>query len=236
MRIRISYPLTSKSPFYPGTPHIEYQPIKSIEHGDSANTTSMVVPSHAGSHIDVPKHFCHQGDSVKKIIQSSLGIFPVYCIDVHDHQEKFIRISDIEPAIHHCKEAQGIFLRTGMFHLRNTHHGKYSHEHPGIHPEIPDFLKKNCPSLKIFGTDTVSVSNPQFREEGRECHRKFLCGNSPVLLAEDLDLSDPRLLSGPFQLEIYPWIIDDLDGVPICAFVEFLPSTGHSSTKPGNSS
>jgi arylformamidase len=226
MKIKISYPLTSSSPLYPGTPPIEYHAIKSIEYGDSANTTSIVVPTHAGSHIDVPRHFCHQGDSVKKIFQSSLEIFPVYCIDVQTHREKFIRIADIEPNIYHCRDAVGILFRTGMFHHRSKDSSRYCHEHPGIHPKIPDFLKKTCPSLKIFGIDTISISNPQYREEGRECHKRFLCGDNPILLAEDLDLSDPRLLSGPLNLEIFPWIIDDLDGVPICAFVE-LPQTAH---------
>ena len=79
--------------------------------------------------------------------------------------------------------------------------------------------------MKLFGTDTISVSNPQHREEGHECHRQFLCGDSPLLLAEDLDLSDPSLVSGPLEVQVFPWIIDDLDGVPIFAFAE-LPHNG----------
>jgi hypothetical protein len=55
------------------------------------------------------------------------------------------------------------------------------------------------------------------RDEGRSCHRAFLCGSPPLLLLEDLDLSDPRLAGRDLSLWVYPWLREPLDGVPVVA-------------------
>jgi kynurenine formamidase len=72
----------------------------------------------------------------------------------------------------------------------------------------------------VFGTDTISISSPKYRSEGQECHRAFLCGDNPILLAEDLKLSDPVLTSATLKMTVHPLLIDDLDGIPIHAFAE----------------
>jgi len=226
-RIRISYPVSSKAPLYIGTPPVSFQPIKSIQRGDSANTTLISLSSHVGTHLDVPRHFCRGGKSVRDFFQDSTEIAPVYCLNIAKGPQEAVRITDLEPHLESVPDAAGLFLRTGMFALRAPNPDGYVSLHPWIHPEVPDYLRSVCPLLILFGTDTISISNPRYREEGRECHKSFLCGERPILLGEDLDLSNPGLLGGPFQVEIFPWIIDNLDGVPICAFAELpVPATG----------
>ena len=107
-----------------------------------------------------------------------------------------------------------------MFRYRKTDPEKYCSGHPWIHPEIPEFLRTTCPKLRLFGTDTISISNPQHREDGTACHRAFLCGNNSIILAEDLDLSDQTLTTSPLVVIFYPWIVNDMDGVPVLAFAE----------------
>ena len=55
--------------------------------------------------------------------------------------------------------------------------------------------------------------------EGRGAHKAFLCEGPPILLLEDANLSDKRLLDNKFDLLLYPWIIDELDGTPVTALV-----------------
>ncbi len=230
MRFQISYPLSSKSPLYPGTPPLVFHPLKSMKLGDSSDTTAITVSSHSGSHIDAPRHFCHDGKAVSDILSNSISVAPVYCITINRTSDNPIRALDIEPAISSCEDAAGIFIRTGMYLLRNTDSLRYCSHHPWIHPEVPPFLRKHCPEIQIFGTDTISISNPDHREEGRECHRAFLCSRKPILLVEDLDLSYPSLSKGSLKVTIHPWIVDKLDGVPVLAFAEFLP--GNNSNPP----
>lgn len=224
---RISYPVFSQSPVYPGTPPISYQEVKSIAKGDSANTTLISLSSHTGTHIDVPRHFCPGGKTVRDILGEKLELSPVYCIDVTAKPKNAIGISDIQPFIGQIPDAEGIFIRTGMYKFRATDSNRYSSGHPWISPVLPSFLRTACPKIRLFGTDTISISNPQFRDEGRKCHRAFLCGDSPIVLAEDLDLSDPSLVSAPLTVTIYPWILDDLDGVPVHAFAELMQEYGN---------
>jgi len=92
---RISYSISSQTPLYPGTPQMTYHDVKSIEKGDSANTTHISLSSHTGTHIDVPRHFCPRGKTVREILGEKLELSPVYCIDVTVTSENSIGISDI---------------------------------------------------------------------------------------------------------------------------------------------
>jgi hypothetical protein len=49
----------------------------------------------------------------------------------------------------------------------------------------------------------------------------FLCGEKPILLLEDLDLS--RIECGlPFHLFIYPYFVGKTDGTPVIALAEMI--------------
>lgn len=220
MMKKISYPLSSDLPLYPGTPEFSNRQVKSIAKGDSANTSILSLSNHSGTHIDAPDHFCPGGKTTKDLLGERFEVRPVYCIDIQKTEEKAIRISDIKQKISECSDAGGIFLRTGMSGFRATNPEKYRSGHPWIHPEIPEFLREMYPKIQIFGTDTISISNPHHREDGRACHRAFLCDKSPILLVEDLDLSDPVLLSAPLTITFYPLVVGPLDGVPVFAFAE----------------
>jgi len=233
MTFLISYPLSLQSPLYPGTPPFSCQNVKSLTKGDRANTSLLILSSHSGSHIDAPRHFCTGGKTTKEILGTQLDLSPVYCIDVAVGKDTPIRISDVQSIIGEIPDAQGLLIRTGMFRFRTTDPEKYCSGHPWVHPELPEYLKCSCPKLQLFGTDTISISNPLYRDDGRVCHRAFLCGDSPVMLAEDLDLSDPSLTSAPLEVVIHPLIVDDLDGVPVLAFAKFVagrPRGGFQTT------
>ena len=219
---RISYPISSQTPLYPGTPGMTCHDVKSIEKGDSTNTTLISLSSHTGTHIDVPRHFCPGGKTVQEILGDKLELSPVYCIDVAVTSENSIGISDIKPFIRQIPDAEGLLIRTGMYQFRKADPERYCLNHPWIHPGLPPLLRTACPSIRLFGTDTISISNPQHRIEGRECHRAFLCDETPIIVAEDLDLSDPSLISRPMTVTIYPWVVDFLDGVPVHAFADLL--------------
>jgi arylformamidase len=222
---RISYTITSQSPLYPGTPPVSCQEIKSIQKGDSANTSLLSMSTHTGTHIDVPRHFCPEGKSVRDLVGEMLDLAPVYCIDVEVRPNDHVGVPDIRPFIGQLRGAAGLLIRTGMYRVRASDPAMYCTSHPWIHPDVPRFLREECPDLRLFGTDTISVSSPSHRTEGRECHRAFLCNENPILLLEDLDLSDPSLTSGPMNVTMYPWISDVPDGVPVQVFVEFLSQT-----------
>lgn len=225
MKKILSYPVSLQTPLYPGTPEVSCHAVKSIERGDSANTSLITVSTHTGTHIDAPRHFCPGAKTTRDILGRCLEIAPVHCIDLAITTDRPIVPADLEPYLTTMPDAQGLLLRTGMFRYRETDRKKYCEGHPWIHPELPAVLRNACPSLRLFGTDTISVSNPSHREEGRACHRAFLCEKDPIILAEDLDLSDPSLADGPLRVAFYPWADADLDGVPVMVFAESIDET-----------
>ncbi len=219
MIIPISYPLTAKTPLYPNTPAPVIHLLRSMEQGDRANTRAITFSTHSGTHIDSPLHFCKQGKSIADCLTLDTTFFPAYCTDVPKPVSGEITVSDLEGGISQVQDAEALLIRTGWHKIRSDHPGQYCNDHPWVSPDVPQFLRENCPRLRLFGIDQISVSSVLHRVEGHACHRKFLCEEKSILLLEDLNLSDTRV-NGSFRLHIYPFMIDDIDGVPVVAIVE----------------
>jgi len=219
MIIPISYPLTAKIPLYPNTPAPVILPLRSMEQWDSANTSVISFSTHSGTHIDAPCHFCKQGKTIADCLTVDTTFFPAYCIDMPKTVSEEITVSDLEGSISLVQDAEALLIRTGWHTIRSGDPERYCNDHPWVSPEIPQFLRENCPRLRIFGIDQISVSSVLHRDAGHACHRKFLCGEKSILLLEDLNLLDTRV-NGSFRLHIYPFMIDDIDGVPVTVIAE----------------
>lgn len=219
MIIPISYPLTTKTPLYPNTPLPVIHALRSQEKGDIVNSNEITFSTHSGTHIDAPMHFCNKGKTVADCLIPDTTFFPAYCIDVCKPKSEEIQVHDIKDAISRVTDAEAILLRTGWGAVRLTDPHRYSHDHPWISPQIPYFLEENCPHLRLFGIDQISISSALHREAGHECHRRFLCGERPTLILEDLNLSDTRI-NGSFSIHIYPFMIAELDAIPVIGVVE----------------
>jgi len=218
--IRISHPLEAGSPLYPGTPAPTRAPYRSIERGDSSSSEIVSLHTHSGTHLDAPRHFCPGGAGVSDLLGAENVFAPTVILPIPVEGDGCVTGGGLEPFLRDLHEAQAVIIRTGDCLRRSRDPEGYAGVHPWIHPSVPDVLREHAPSLRLFGVDTVSVSSPLHREEGRSCHRAFLCASPPVLLMEDVDLSDPRLNGGGWSLRVYPWILERLDGVPVTAIAE----------------
>ena len=219
MIIPISYPLTTKTPLYPNTPLPNINTLRSIEKGDSANTSAITFSTHSGTHIDAPFHFCIGGKTITGCLTHDTTFFPTYCIEVRKKKSEEIIVSDLENKIADVQKAEGLLIHTGWDVIRSKDPKRYCHDHPWISPDVPLFLREKCPHLRLFGIDQISISSVLHRDAGHDCHRKFLCGERPILILEDLNLSDAGVI-GRLQLHVYPYMIDDVDGIPVIALVE----------------
>ena len=222
MIIPISYPLNTGTPLYPGTSGIKIVAEKSMSRGDSANTSIITMSSHAGTHVDVPRHFCQKGRSVFDTFQRVNSFSPTYCIILPAIADQGIRADDLIELISEKGDAEAILIRTGSCELRSTDPASYASEHPWVHADVAELLRKGCPKLRLLGIDTISISTPAHRLEGRNSHRAFLCHKNPICLLEDADLSSV-LSVDRFTLTLFPWLIEDLDSVPVTAFLKTIP-------------
>jgi kynurenine formamidase len=110
MLIPISYPLNRATPLYPGTEPLTVTPTKSIEGGDAENKSLIAVSSHAGTHIDLPGHFCPDGGSVKGLLAPEAVFAPARCIKVQKEGEEPLRIHDL---LGHLNVIQPKFASSG---------------------------------------------------------------------------------------------------------------------------
>ncbi|MDV2482602.1 cyclase family protein [Methanoculleus sp. Wushi-C6] len=221
MLIPISYPLNRAAPLYPGTEPLTITRTKSFDEGDTEEKSLISFSSHAGTHIDLPRHFCPGGGQVRGLLAPEAVFEPVRCIEVKKEGEEPIRTQDLLPHLDAIRNSRAIFVRTGNGRVRESDPGAYAERHPWVHPEVPGFLRRENPALRLFGIDTISIAIPAEPEAGAEVHRGFLCGSPHIFLLEDVDLSYGRLLEEPWTLRVYPLVFDDLEGVPVVALAEF---------------
>jgi len=221
MLIPISYPLNRKTPLYPGTEPLAITPTTAIEKGDVENKSRIAFSSHSGTHIDLPRHFCPGGGSVRSLLAPEAVFEPARCIAVPKTGAEPIRIYDLLPHLDAIRTSRALFVRTGSGRVRETNPDAYARAHPWVHHEVPGFLRMENPGLRLFGIDAISVATLGEPEAGAEAHRGFLCGAPPIFVIEDADLSYGRLLEEPWILRVYPVVFDDLDAVPVVALAEF---------------
>ncbi|GLI47010.1 cyclase family protein [Methanoculleus bourgensis] len=221
MLIPISYPLNRKTPLYPGTEPLAITPTRSLEREDAENESRIVFSSHTGTHIDLPRHSCPGGGSVRVLLAPEAVFEPARCIEIPRTGEEPIRIHDLLPHLDAVRNARALFVKTGSSRIRESDPEAYAKAHPWVHHEVPGFLRTQNPALRLLGIDTISIATPSYPEEGAKAHRAFLCNHPHIFLLEDVDLSYGRLLGEPWILRLYPVVFDDLDAVPVVALAEF---------------
>ena len=78
----ISVPLSGDIPVYPGDPPVIIEPALLIDKGDSSNVFRLFLSTHAGTHIDAPRHMLSHGVTVDHLCLSQF---------VHSERSGFCR-------------------------------------------------------------------------------------------------------------------------------------------------
>lgn len=209
----LSYPLTTDTPAYGGENGFYSDSIKRISEGDTCNTSSYNLTSHSGTHVDTPKHFFDNGLTVDAF-EPEFWIFNrIQVIEVKLTKGKNIVLKNaVLPLVN--GEPELILIKTGMSCYREKR--EYWESNPGLEPELGRKLRKNYPSLRAVGVDSISVSSWQNRQLGREAHRAFLdptYGNKFVLI-EDMDLSKVHANTEIYKAIVMPLLAQGADGAP----------------------
>jgi arylformamidase len=79
--IDISIPIHVGMPTYPGDPIVVVDRVSDLDRGDGSNLSTLVMSTHAGTHVDPPLHFIEDGLSVDRIPFDTL-IGEVHILDV----------------------------------------------------------------------------------------------------------------------------------------------------------
>ncbi|MBN1881985.1 MAG: cyclase family protein [Deltaproteobacteria bacterium] len=185
--IFLSYLLDGRTPAYGGGESIQIESVRSMENGDTCNTSQWALSNHLGTHIDAPRHFAHNGKTVDDY-PASFWIFTSVCVVCVETTkgEMTIGRGELEKA-GVPDQTDLLIFKTGFSDLRDK--DSYIYEGPVFLPETADYIRSELRSVRVIGFDSISVSSWRDRPLGRETHKRFLDHENPILLLEDLDLS-----------------------------------------------
>lgn len=155
----LSYPIKDGEPTWPGNPTCSLQSHTSIAKGDTANTATIHLFNHYGTHLDGPMHFNPNGISLDKIPMERFFYQKPLVIDIPKKAGEKILPEDLIPYKDQIAQADFLFLRTGFWKIRKSNPSVYENNGPAVGSTAAAYLRENFPDLKAIGLDFVSLAS-----------------------------------------------------------------------------
>jgi arylformamidase len=195
----VSVPLAQGLPTYPGNPPFELHALKRIADGASSNVSRMVLGTHAGTHVDAPKHF----------IDDAIGV-DALPLNLLIGRTRVVEIGRRGPITADDLVAEGlredlrVLFKTPNSALWNSDafHEDYAHLSEAAARYLVD------QGVKVVGIDYLSIE--QFKKAGAPAHKALL--SNGVIIIEGLNLSDAE--PGMYEMYCLPLRVTGGDGAP----------------------
>jgi arylformamidase len=204
-RIDISMPLRVGMAAFPGDPAFGSTPTHSLVAGDAYNVSALAFGSHAGTHVDPPRHFFPNGATVDQL---DLGILNGPCVVVEvdpTRTEVGAREVGAVPV-----GSERVLFRTSNSE-RWRRRPEFFGDYVALTPPAADTLLGR--GVRLVGIDALSVeSDPT----GQFPVHHALLGEGTLIL-EGLLLSEAP--PGPYELECLPLRLENGDGGPARALL-----------------
>lgn len=216
--VLLSHVLKQDTPSYGNRDRVIIRVNSSIRSGETANSSCLVLSNnHIGTHIDVPQHFSDKG---KKTTDYPIGDFvfdKVQLIDLPCAGPQLIDGEDIKGL---QPDIDLLLIRTGFETKRGT--DTYWNDNPGLSPNLANYLRYHCPSIRCIGFDFISVTSWKHRTEGRLAHKAFLVpeeGEKEIWAIEDMALANaPKIIK---RVVAAPLLVEDGNGSAVTVIAEY---------------
>ncbi|ATW90032.1 kynurenine formamidase [Halohasta litchfieldiae] len=211
----LSHPIESDMCVYPDTPPVRVEPTATVE-SDGYRTTSIVMDSHAGTHVDAPAHMLEDGTTIDQLPVETFQ-FETRLVDCRPLDPRAaIDGATITAALGDggIEEAVDLLvIQTGW----DDHWGTDQYfDHPYLTAEAAEWLAKRGLHLGIdaLNVDPTPTDNATPDEPvGYPVHHALF--SSDRLLVENL--RGLGRLPSRFELHAYPVPIRDGDAAPVRA-------------------
>ena len=208
--VDLSYPLSSNTPLFPGTPCVELESIERTEDPPptgrrSLNVTRLSMVVHTGTHMDAPFHFFPSGLTIDQMpLEQCMG--PASLLKLTDLATgSEIDLTAVPGLKDKLSRTRKLILNTGW--ARHWGSPRYFTDHPRISAESAAFLV-DC-GINLIGVDMPSVDRPPF-----PAHLALL-GNG-IAIVENLTNLD-AIDADEFQLTVLPLKLMGRDASPVRA-------------------
>ena len=218
MKIFLSHLLNEDNPSYGDRDKLNIINKSKIINDIGANTSSWVFSNnHMGTHIDTPNHFYNNG---KKTIDYKADEFFFNTISLIERKCDngiLLNHSDIDFS-GVDSETDLLIIKTFYEDFRND--SKYHNDNPGLHSDLAAFLRFKFNKLRGIGFDFISLTSWNYRDEGKISHKSFLSQERPILIIEDMKLSDVNSNTDFKEIIVSPLRVSDGNGGPVTIFAE----------------
>ena len=195
----ISRTITAEPLVYPDDPPVRMERAASIGAGSPFNVLQLSWSTHFLTHIDAPRHFFEEGESIAEIAPQRF-VGPAVVVEVEGDAVRARDVPDVAP---------GVNL---LFKTRNSAHWDpsiYDEKHVYITGDAADAIVES--GANMVGLDYLSVD--RFGDDAYPAHRALL--GRGVLILEGIDLSGVE--EGAYMLYALPLKIEAGDGSPVRA-------------------
>lgn len=200
--IDISVPIRNGMVHWPGDTAFASCLEKAIDdkNGSPCNLTRIHMSAHTGTHMDAPRHFITEGDTMETIpLDAVMG--PCRVIEIKNPTA--ITVDELEQ--HDLKRGERILLK--------THNSKHSWQTDDFDEDFIYIAKDGARhiterGLMTIGVDYLSVGG--YRKDGVETHVELL--GAKVWIIEGLNLSE--IEPGEYDLACLPLKLVGSDGAP----------------------
>lgn len=207
----LSYTINECTPTYGNKNKFEILKNKSILDGHGVNESIITMTSHIGTHLDMPYHFYENGQRICDFNDNFWCFEKIKIIEINPSGLviKDELLQKIEPS-----DCEILVVKTGLCYNRSM--DIYWENNYGFSPDIYENLIDKMPNLRVFGFDTISISSFRHRDIGKTAHRKFLNPKKPILILEDMDLTEIYEDSKISKILLAPFRLEKSDGIPCC--------------------
>lgn len=215
--VALHHPLEARTPTYGDAPGVVLTPRKLISRGDPSNSHLVSMPLHAGTHVDLPRHFSDEQPSLSDVRPEEWLFSSPLLLDLPRGELGVIAPDDLAPHAAALRTCDLLAVRTGYASARFTE--AFRKRGPAFTGAAARYLLDAAPRLRGVATDAVSGASPARPEDAIEWHRVLLGtrrGDRYVFLFEDVNLAAWRgELAAVFAV---PLSVKDADGVPCSLF------------------
>jgi arylformamidase len=196
----ITRPLSPHTAVFPGDVPVRIAPTMQMRNGDSCNVTAITLSTHAGTHVDAPRHYNDEGCGVDAIPLDVL-IGPARVISLTT--ETKITTADLQRALEGRPFPMRLLIHTPASERRED---VWSAAFSTFAPDVAEWL--GASGLRLIGTDAPSVDPAESKD--LPAHRAFL--RHGVFILENICLRD--VPDGDYELIALPLRLVDGDAAP----------------------